>query len=399
MIEIVADPDKVELMFDCLRARQPVGDLFVATLKHDELTRITYFDVRRVLNEDRDFERFLGLQRPLEPKRVADLQRYVNFADSAFPTSIILAVDSEYACYDELTRKLIIRNFREGEENPSIAIRNSARVLDGQHRIAGLRAFTGQTFELSVSIFVGADVADQAQIFSIVNLEQTKVRRSLVYDLFELARVRSPQKVCHNVAVILNGDAESALYHRIKRLGVATVVGRFEPITQSTFVEAIMSYISLDPKLDRDLLLRGENVEMYDSPRDAGKAVLRIHFVQGRDSDIAQIWFNFFRAIAQRWPEAWASKEQGRMLNRTNGMRAFIRWFGDVYRTVAKPGNVPSEGKFLEVFQAVQINDDQFSTVYFAPGTSGEARLLRILRGQEALTPLDPALELPLAQP
>lgn len=81
-----SDPDRIELMFDCLRARQPVGDLFVATMKHSELIRITYFDVRRVLHEDRYFEQFLGIQRPLEPKRVADLQRYVNFLDASFPT-------------------------------------------------------------------------------------------------------------------------------------------------------------------------------------------------------------------------------------------------------------------------------------------------------------------------
>lgn len=280
-----------------------------------------------------------------------------------------------------------MRNFREGEDRPSIAIRNIARVLDGQHRIAGLRAFEGESFELSVSVFVGADVADQAQIFSIVNLEQTKVRKSLVYDLFELARIRSPQKVCHNVAVILNGDPNSALHKRIKRLGVATVAGRFEPITQSTFVEAIMPYISLDPKLDRDVLLRGGNVDMYTDVRDAEKAVLRILFVQGRDNDIARIWFNYFRAIANRWHGAWESEEQGMMLNRTNGMRAFIRWFGDVYRKVALPGNVPSQEKFSDVFETVRIEQHQFSTVYFAPGTSGESRLLRILRGQRGPYP------------
>jgi DGQHR domain-containing protein len=392
----VTDPDKVEMMFDCLRARQPVGDLFVATLSYDDLIRITYFDVRRVLHEDRDFERFLGIQRPLEPKRVADLQRYVNFVDAAFPTSIILAVDSEYARYDPDTRKLIVRNWREGESEPSIAIRNIARVLDGQHRIAGLRSFAGEAFELSVSVFVGADVADQAQIFSVVNLEQTKVRKSLVYDLFELARIRSPQKVGHNVAVILNGDEESALYRRIKRLGVATFAGRFEPITQSTFVEAILPYISLDPKLDRDTLLRGGSIEMYDTAREAEKAVLRIHFVQGRDNDIAKIWFNYFKAIAQRWPQAWEAREQGMILNRTNGMRAFIRWFGDVYRDVAAPGNVPSVDRFLQVLQGVEIADNQFSTIYFAPGTSGETRLLKVLRREEELTPLDPNLEFPL---
>lgn len=390
MIATEVDPDKQELRFDCLRARQPIGDLFIASLPHTDLIKITYFDVRRVLQTDREFEEFLGIQRPLEPRRVSDLSEYVNYVDASFPTSIIVAIDSEYATYEELSRKLIIRNFREGEDAPTTAIRSIGRVLDGQHRIAGLRAFRGETFELSVSVFVGADVADQAQIFSIVNLEQTKVRKSLVYDLFELARSRSPQKVCHNAAVILNGDPESALYHRIKRLGVATLAGRFEPITQSTFVESIMPYISLNPKQDRDVLLKGGSVDLYPNERENEHAVLRLHFVQGRDMDIAKIFFNYFNAIRDRWPQAWESKTKGMMLNRTNGMRAFIRYFRVVFRAIANPGNVPSKEKFLEVLQGIDINWNQFSTKYFAPGTSGEARLYRILIGDEELTPLDP---------
>jgi len=390
MIRAENDPDKQEMAVICLRARQPVGDLYIATMTHTDLIRITYFDVRRVLSEDREFEEFLGIQRPLEPKRVADLNKYVNYVDASFPTSIIIALDSDYASFDEKTGKLSLRNYRIGEDHPSTAIRNLARVLDGQHRIAGLRTFEGETFELSVSIFVGADVSDQAQIFSIVNLEQTKVNKSLVYDLFELARIRSPQKVCHNVAVILNRDADSALHHRIKRLGVATVEGRFEPITQAALVEAIMPYVSLYPKEDRDILLRGGRVEMYDDLRENEKAVLRLHFVQGRDLEIAKVFFNYFNAIKERWPKAWDSRERGMMLNRTNGMRAFIRFFPIVFGRVAKPGNVPSKELFLEELKKVPIKWGQFSTKYFAPGTSGEARLVKVLLGTEELTPLDP---------
>jgi DGQHR domain-containing protein len=395
MIRAENDPDKQEISFKCLRARQPVGDLYVATIPHKDLIRVTHFDVRRVLSEDREFEEFLGIQRPLEPKRVADLSKYVNYVDASFPTSVIIAFDSDYASYNERSGKLTIRNYRIGEDKPSTAIRNSARVLDGQHRIAGLRAFDGPTFELSVSIFVGADVADQAQIFSIVNLEQTKVNKSLVYDLFELARIRSPQKVCHNVAVILNQDPDSALHHRIKRLGVSTVEGRFEPITQAALVEAIMPYISLSPKEDRDVLLRGGSIELYDDPRSAEKAALRLHFVQGRDLEIAKIFFNYFNAIKDCWPKAWDSREQGMMLNRTNGIRAFIRYFPFVYRRVAKPGNVPSKELFLGELKKVPVKWGQFSTKYFAPGTSGESRLLKVLLGNEVLTPLNPEDQTP----
>ncbi len=107
-----------------------------------------------------------------------------------------------------------------------------AKVIDGQHRMEGLRAFVGEEFQVNVSIFIDADIADQAYIFSTVNLTQTKVNRSLAYDLFDLAKSKSPQKTCHNIAVALDENEKSPFYQRIKKTGVSTE-GRFsETITQ-----------------------------------------------------------------------------------------------------------------------------------------------------------------------
>jgi DGQHR domain-containing protein len=116
--------------------------------------------------------------------------------------------------------------------------------------LLGWRIFFG----LSVTIFIGSDIADQAYIFSTVNLEQTKVSKSIVYDLFELAKTRSPQKTAHNIAVALDRDERGPFYQRIKRLGFATVDRKFETITQATFVENLLPLISPDPKEDRDLV-------------------------------------------------------------------------------------------------------------------------------------------------
>ena len=85
---------------------------------------------------------------------------------------------------------------------------------------------SNQSFEVNVAIFIGVDIADQAAIFSTVNLAQTKVNRSLVYDLFEYSKTRSPEKTCHDVAVLLDRVPESPFFEKIKRLGVATE-GRF----------------------------------------------------------------------------------------------------------------------------------------------------------------------------
>jgi DGQHR domain-containing protein len=190
---------------------------------------------------------------------------------------------------------------------------------------SGLTAFNGETFDVPVTIFVGADISDQAHIFATVNLEQTKVNKSLVYDLFSLARTRSPQKSCHNIAVALDRDEKSAFYRRIKRLGFATEGRIFEPITQATFVEALMPYISSAPKKDRDLLLREESLQKVYGD-ELFKLPFRNLFIDKQDLLITEIISNYFDAVRTRWPDAWDESGRGMMLNRTNGFRALMRF-------------------------------------------------------------------------
>src|SRR3954449_201724 len=54
------------------------------------------------------------------------------------------------------------------DDSETVLFREIARVIDGQHRIAGLKDYTGtpDAFQVNVAVFVGADIADQANIFS-----------------------------------------------------------------------------------------------------------------------------------------------------------------------------------------------------------------------------------------
>jgi DGQHR domain-containing protein len=346
------------------------------------LQKITYFDVRRVLRDQRDVEAYLGIQRPLNESRVSDLQKYVNFVDATFPTSVILAIDeSECVSYEEDKHELVLSNVRRGNEKPDIAISNLCRVIDGQHRIAGLETFNGQNFDVMTAIFVGIDISDQAYIFATVNLEQTKVRKSLAFDLFELARTRSPYKTCHNVAVALDSVKESPFFHRIKRLGTATPGRERETITQSTFVDALVRYISPDPKVDRDLMLRGEKLHPADS--DTLKHFcFRNLFIEGDDLKIGRVTQNYFDAVKSTWPKAWDNFGEGAMLNKTNGFRALMAIFGRVYTFIAAPGQMVPRSKFEEVFKRSSFNDEDFNTDNFKPGTSGEVKLRNELSEQ-----------------
>ena len=155
----------------------PIGDIYLAALDFKLLQKITYFDVRRVLRDERDIEAYLGIQRPLSESRVTELHDYVNSVDATFPTAVILAIDeSECVSYDDDKHQLVLSNVRTGNEKPDIAISNLCRVIDGQHRIAGLEDFKGKNFDVMAAIFVGIDISDQAYIFATVNLEQTKVQ-------------------------------------------------------------------------------------------------------------------------------------------------------------------------------------------------------------------------------
>ena len=370
--------DHREVSFPCLLTRQPVGDFFVGVMPGRVICDIANFDVRRVIQETRDVERYLGIQRPLNDRRVKELGDYVNYVDACFPTSIVLAVPGKCVRYNEQLQQMTLANYIAEAEEDSVLFRNIARVIDGQHRIAGLFNYRGKEFEVSVTVLVDFDIAEQAHIFSTVNLSQTKVSKSLAYDLFELARSRSPQKTCHNVAVALDQSLEGPFYRRIKRLGLATEGRLGETVTQATFVEAVLRYITRDARADRDLLLRGRKLEGVDHEMSE-RLPLRQMFIDGRDVDIAILVENYFRAVRMKWPGAWDFGGRGLILNKTNGFRALMRIFRPVYLEVAAPGDVVSVDAFTHVFERSSLKDNEFHVDTFMPGTSGEAQLFRAL--------------------
>ena len=376
------DPKSISI--SCLEVKQPIGTFYACSISWRDLCNIAKFDVRRVIQAERDVERYLGIQRPLNKGRVKELEDYVTYFDATFPSSIIIAVDAKCADYDADTKVMTLSNFLGNDEERPIKFNHIARVLDGQHRIAGLYNFDGPDFDVAVSLFVGADIADQAQIFSTVNLEQTKVNKSLAYDLFALAKSRSPQKTCHNVAVALDKDPQSPFYRSIKRLGVATEGRVGETITQANFVESLMGYISRTPKKDRDILLRGGKLPLENS--DVLEVIpLRNLFISEKDMQIADLIWAYFDAIRKRWPEAWSFRGQGLMLNKTNGFRAAMRVFGPAYLHLAAPGDPVHSDAFFELFERSTLNDRDFSIERFVPGTGGEAELRRTWMAQLGL--------------
>jgi DGQHR domain-containing protein len=353
-----------QITFPCLELTQPIGTFYVGVVPVADVLYISKADIRHI--EDDDIGLAIGIQRKVSPSRVKEIGEYVSTLDATFPTSIILAVSAEHAKYTSRDRSMSISRKED-----------IASIIDGQHRLKGLEGFEGR-FDLNVTIFVDMETQDKANVFATINLAQTKVNKSLVYDLYEYAKTRSPQKTAHEIAKLLNYETESPFYRRIKILGVATGQ-RSETITQATFVESLLPLISRKPLVDRDTLRRKRSLDPVEGA-EAKRLCFRNMFIEKKDAEIAKVIWNYFSAVADRWNEAWGDVRAGNMLNRTSGFKALMRFLRDVYVAKCSIGDIPSKKKFASVFQDIRFGDSRFTVERYKPGTSGESQLLADLR-------------------
>lgn len=379
-----------------IEVTQRLGTFFVGAIDAKDLVKIAYADVRRI--EERDVERYLGIQRPLDDNRVKQIKNYLLSPDAVFPTGVVLAVDQRCTEFDNngnLILKPYVSNF---DDEQSIPINKIAKILDGQHRIAAfvdknwdfdemLWNSIGGQFQFNINVFVGIDIDEQANIFATVNLAQTKVNRSLVYDLEGLSKTRSPFKTCHQIAVLLDSvETNSPLFQRIKRLGVKTK-GResSEPLTQAVFVESLVKLISAKPYEDRLAYLEGKEIKLSKND-ELIKFPFRNLFLRKADADIALIVFNYFSAIKEIWPIAWDGKNvEGNILPRSNAFKAFMRYLKVAYvKAIGENqiGSIPTIKDFKSVLNHVKATDEDFTSGNFKPGSGGESAFYKLLNGE-----------------
>lgn len=387
--------DQRSVTFQALRIEQPIGEFFIGKMSAKDLIDISLFDIRRLFGNS-DLDEYLGIQRKVSPKRVKEIAQYVTLTDATFPSAVILAVQGKCAAIEPICKEApdlfrMTLNNKPGDldDEETVLFRGIARVLDGQHRIKGLEESKHDLsdFEVNVCVFVDADIADQASIFATVNLAQTKVNSSLVYDLLSYSKSRSPERTCHSVTVALDQSEHSPFYRRIKRLGVATE-GRFDEIlTQATVVRSLLPYLTSDVLRDRDIGKRGglwKAAEKYNRE----KLIFRHWFLENRDDEIARQIMHYFEAVRRKWPERWEDLSKGNMLPRTNGFRAFMSFLRPAYNYL-RSGDFVTRQQFSQLFEQVTLVGPDFNTDNFIPGSSGERKLYRTLIEQTNLGDYD----------
>lgn len=375
----------LQLEMNVVRAHQPLGDLYIGTMPSRQLWEIAEYDMREIRQKEDNIYLATGVQRELSEKRVQEIAAYVQTIDATFPTAVVLAISGECVSLTESKNgclRMALRSEEVMESGGLFSYERVARVIDGQHRIEGLKRAQKEDFDVNVAILVDADIEDQARVFATVNLAQTKVSKSLVYDLFSYSTSNSPERIAHSVCLSLDQTEGSPFFERIKRLGTATP-GRYapEPLSQATVVEGLLAHMVANKKqliADRDWARRGRSFRPIDD-LEARKLVLRRFFLEARDVDLAELIWNYFEAVRNRWPVAWEVSGTGQILPRTNGFRALIRFLRDAYNYIAVPGKIVSAEAFGRIFARSTLKDSDFSTERYPPGTSGETRLYRDL--------------------
>lgn len=294
---------------DIIKVDQPIGRFYIGVLKAKEIINIS--------ESKRKSEHKDGIQRDLSKKRINDIKTYCLDPDATFPTSVVVALkDDESICKIESNKLLYNSSCIIGE------------IIDGQHRIWGLKkAFEEgveiDAFELPIVFMEGLNDEEKAFVFSIINSTQTKVNKSLIYDLFDVFNSKSPYKTCHIIARSMNGDEKSPFYKRMKMLGYGG--NKYETISQGSFINYLMPLVSKNIQEDINRIKRKEKLlEDKNLP-------LRSYFIDGKDEIILKIMMNLFIGLKNVFPEEWENSDRY-ILSKAIGYGGVMKAFPNLYK-------------------------------------------------------------------
>jgi DGQHR domain-containing protein len=208
----------------------------------------------------------------LNTRRVNSIADFANSVGH-FPNSIVLN-------WINTKQKVVAK---DGNLEVPIVSR-SAQLIDGQHRVEGLRAAMETSpgianLEIPVAVYQNLSTAQCANIFLSINTEQKPVPRSLVYDLYGIADIELVDAAAvraRDIAIALNEDEDSPYAEIIKFPGSPRSRGG---IALSTVVTALKGLV--DAKGDF------EQRNIFDL--ETQKKIIR----------------NFFSALSQIYGERW----------------------------------------------------------------------------------------------
>lgn len=337
---------------------QPIGTFYLGKIQIKELKTIAYVERRNSNGK--------GVQRQLKENKVSDITYYCKDPDAVFPTPIILSVDGAA----EITAKFPNSGIYEitlGE--------HSAEIIDGQHRFEGIKNSGLDDISLPVAIMFNLDNSAKAYIFSTINNNQTKVDKSLIYELFDVAKERSPYKTCHEIAKVLNTKEDSAYCGKIKMLEKRT--SPEETLSQGTFVTHLLRLITTEA--NKDTIDSKNAVEIKDNRN----LVFRKYFIADRDDVIVKILLNYFNAAQKVFLKEW--NDERYILTKTTGYSGMIKALKILVPYGENVGDLSQDffvGIFAKLKAYLQLQNMGLTSDCFPSGAVGEKTLCDAITAQ-----------------
>ncbi len=346
------------IILDIIKVVQPIGTIYVSKISPCILLEMSSVDRRRIEDDDE----ILGVQRELKKDKVSQIKKYLSSVDATFPNSIIVNTTSENIV---------------SESPNSLEIKideNAFTIIDGQHRVEGFRDNQVDNFELLIAIFIDLKIDQQANIFSTINSEQTKVDPSLNLHLEINNRVFTPKKMMIEIAQSFCLDPKSPWHNEIKLMGNQANPGI---ISLSAFVKPLLSltYPEQDYHLIRNHLIESDNrfPNFEDFNYKSDRYIFWSFYTQKDTASIYKILLNYFQSLSVLLESDWLNYKS--LLNKTTGYNAIMKLFKDVSQEGLREGRLSYDYFFSKLEKLSSMNGTINSSNFGASGTKASNEL------------------------
>jgi DNA phosphorothioation-associated DGQHR protein 1 len=303
--------------------RQPFGSFYIASIPAEKLVKICYSFAASFGDEV-----LTGIQRGINEKRIGDIGRFCTTEFAMFPTSIILSanllkdgsdINDEDIWYINESFDLIIPSNKE-----------YASIVDGQHRIAGLKKAIDSgalisDFDLVCAVYFELPAPKQAEVFATINFNQQKVDKDLAYQLFgydldsDDSKYWAPDTLAIYLSRLLDKEEGSPFEGKIDfgmkktsevnnpKINIPEAnedpdANEYWKISTSAIVEGITRLISSNPTKDRYLLhkkrlVRKDRSILRENPTTAPLRENYLMYQDGQLYDLIVSYFNYCKDV------------------------------------------------------------------------------------------------------
>ncbi len=387
--------------FPAIRVRgQPFGEFFLCSLPASLLTAVSYSDFARARPGE---EAYLpaGTERGKNKKHASEIEQFIHSRDCVFPSSVILAANYEadrgILDGDDARRWRFV-----GDGNiVTIEIPSDApiaSIIDGQHRIHGLRAAADaglEAMELPCVIYPDLPNPLQAYVFATVNFNQKKVDRGLAFELFGFdtsddPKTWPPEKLAVFVARQLHSRPDSPLHGQVRlALRDETGMSNETPRKMSTamLVDGVAKLYSRNSERDRNRLNARWRPFRSRQVLDDDGTPLRAAYLECNDRLIYLTVSNFLSAAQAVF---WSVAPEESFIRKSVGVQALF----DILKAVAADA-LASQDVSVEYFTS-RLSPGQmvhFEAPYFQASGIGRSRVRNCLAFAMGLTDQYPKAE------